>query len=197
MAPIKSVGPDTVCCHVKSLRQAAKAETSPIVVEELLKTGVIYQDLTTILNALEAANNALKTSTPDRGMFDAVTQALKTIDPMIKSAPAADKMRAATIVAQLASSIAQKVSEYSNTLQQAGNDLAQRVLPGGCCSTIDAAVKLLNSAAGKPISWGSSASPVMNCCSTSIYLRGRKVSLGQMLQKAMPGVPMPVKIIGK
>jgi len=180
---LKAIGPLRA---ITALRDCAKAEKSGVVAQEIIKALAVFGDLPALLVALESVSVQMKAAIPDSGMLQAAALGLNTIEAGISKADAADKLTAATLAAKLASFAAQQQFNYH--LQQTA--VASSVPPEymkAVQDVVDAAVKVMGSAAGKSYAHVSGDAPpeVLLNLNTLVGAPGAS----GIIQKDMAGVP--------
>jgi len=137
---------------IHALGERAKAETSGVVAQELIKALTLYQAFGPVLDSLGAVSNQMEAAIPDVATLQTAAVGLDFIAKSMPAALANDKSKAATIAARVASFAAQ---------QQANNEKAIRIIDGAANlppaysaavqQVVEAATRVLNGAASKPL----------------------------------------------
>ncbi len=134
---------------VAALRNAGKTETSGVVVQEIITALDRYGDLPAMVDVLTAISGTMQTANPDLSLLQSVAQGLDSVAKGVPAAPG-DKTSAANAAARLASFAAQQLMNNDRAIKAI--DKTATVPPENLAAVkkvVDAAVKVINAAAGK------------------------------------------------
>jgi hypothetical protein len=153
---LADISPGLVSAGLQAKAQAAlgdqsKVETSGVVSQQIIQALIQYKAFGPLLDALNAVTTQMEMTIPDVATLQTAAQGLNFVSGLMAAASPADKIKAATVAARLASFAAQ---------QQKNNETAIKVidptatLPPDYVSavktSVDASVKVINGAAVKP-----------------------------------------------
>jgi hypothetical protein len=190
LAPdLMRVGGPPVDRVVKALGDRAKIEKSGIVEQEIVKALIQYGAFVPLLNALTAISNQMETAIPDLTLLQ--TASLDSVNKSIAGALAADKIKAATVAARLASFAAQQLKNNEKAIQSI--DPTAKVpaeYVAAVQRVVEAATKVVGGAAGKtyPVPTGASVDELLLNVNG---LFGTPGGRGGTLQADIPSVPVP------
>jgi hypothetical protein len=185
------VGGMAVQRALDALGSQAKVEKSGIVEQEIVKALIQYGAFAPLLDALGAISNQMETAIPDLAMLQTASLGMDSASKSVAGASAADKTKAATVAARLASLAAQQLKNNEQSLQSV--DPTARI-PGDYMTAVqrvmEAATKVAGGAAGKtyPTPAGKTADELLLNVNA---LFGTPGGRGGTLQADMKDVPVP------
>jgi hypothetical protein len=176
---------------IAALENAAKNEKSGVVLQELIRSLAKYGSTAGILTGLEAVAAQIQTTMPDVGMLDAATAGLSAIGGKIAASPAPEKLRAASVAAQLASFTAQQYRLNAKIIKEAGTEVPKAFVDS-VNALVDSALKIMGESAGKTFTLRARGTPDELWINLN-DITGTTVDGNRPgdLQKALPGVPIP------
>jgi hypothetical protein len=183
-----SVGPTRV---ITALCNAGKVETSGVVVQEIISALSKYQDVTKLVDVLEAVSNQMSKSSPDVPMLQSVAVGLEAVAAGVAGADAKDKVKAATVAARLASFAAQQEVMADKLIKSVDKSATLPAeLIGAVEQVVKSATRAMGAAAGKqyPAPQGSKPEEVMLNVNMLVGTPGGNAG---NLQKDLQNVPVP------
>lgn len=137
---------------IAALKAAGAVETSGVVIEEIIKALIIYDDFPALTVVLDAVSSHLSKGIPDTRMLVAAANGLDAISGKVASATSADKAHVAEIAVKLASFTSQQLAANKAAHDAIGTTVPKDYLDASN-ALIEAAAKVAGNAAGKTYSW--------------------------------------------
>jgi hypothetical protein len=188
------IGGNTVNRVVNALGNRAKAETSGIIDQEIVKALISYKSFDPLLDALDAVANQMQSAVPDVAQFQTLILGLDFVNANMAAAQNPAKNKAATIASRAASFAAQQQVVAEKVVQASDPN---RKLPADYAAAvqriINVALKVSGTAAGKTYTVKSESDPatiLLNISDVFGFPGGKAGSL----QTDIKTIPVPPAI---